>query len=304
MILQTLGRMRSKHTTPTSQLTLTRGDTNISGTSETSAESDYTPERSSHLSSNTASTTYPASSITSSPRSTKRYSNNLFSSGRLRDYGYLRTISQKTHRSAVSITQTESSQSLREETSLNSIESLRPITPDAEGHASPPSSPNDKTPVARTASLVSSNEDLPPQSSIDNSSGLRISKRASAALAEVIKEFEEEVEDEIVMPRTGHLVRPTDSDQLRVVDDTKEPLELGASVRHNSLYLCVYSLRVYVSSPTIDHPPTLRQVPQYHPMGKLLQRSLILGSYHPLHTVVLVQAPLAYRDTYQGCPDL
>ncbi|KAH0827012.1 hypothetical protein J3R83DRAFT_4681 [Lanmaoa asiatica] len=232
MILQTLGRIRSKHTASTSQLT--QGDTNASITSETGVESDYTPERSSHLSSNTASTTYPASSITSSPRSTKRYSNNLFASGRLRDYGYLRTISQRTHRSAVSITHTESSQSLREETSLNSIESLRPTTPDGGGPVSPPSSPNDKTPVARTASLASSNEGVPPHSSVDNGSALRLSKRASAALAQVIKEFEEEAEDEIVMPRTAHPVpRPSDSDHSRAANDTKEPPEPGASLTHH-----------------------------------------------------------------------
>ncbi|KAF8121916.1 hypothetical protein EV363DRAFT_1361699 [Boletus edulis] len=232
MILQTLGRIRSKHAASTSQLN--RSDTNASGTSEAGIDSDYTPERASHLSSNTGSTTYPASSVTSSPRSTKRYSNNLFSSGRLRDYGYLRTISQRTHRSAASITPTESSQSLREETSLNSIESLRPTTPDGGVSTSPPSSPNDKTPVARTASLISSNEDLLPQSSADNGSGFRLSKRASAALAQVIKEFEEEAEDEIVMPRTAHPVpRPSDSDQSRVANDTKESLEPGVSFTHH-----------------------------------------------------------------------
>ncbi|KAF8557337.1 hypothetical protein OG21DRAFT_1457871 [Imleria badia] len=232
MILQTLGRIRSKHTASTSRLD--RSDTNTNGTNEAGIDSDSTPERSSHLSSNTTSTTYPASSITSSPRSTKRYSNNLFSSGRLRDYGYLRTISQRTHRSAVSIALTESSQSLREETSLNSIESIRPTTPDAGVSASPPSSPNDKTPVARTASLISSNEDLLPQSSVDSGSGLRLSKRASAALAQVIKEFEEEVEDEILMPRTAHPVpRPSDSDHSRMVNDTKESSEPAASLTHH-----------------------------------------------------------------------
>lgn len=233
MILQTLGRIRAKHNASTSQLN--RVDTNASSTSETGVDSDYTPERSSHLSTNTASTNYPPSSITSSPRSTKRYSNHLFSSGRLRDYGYLRTISQRTHQSVVSIAHTESSQSLREETSLNSIESLRPITPDKDGPVSPPSSPNDKTPVARTASLISSSEDLAPQTSVDNGSGSRLSKRASAALAEVIKEFEEEAEDEIVMPRTAHPVsRPSDSDHSRVGNGTKGSSDPGASVRHNN----------------------------------------------------------------------
>ena len=237
MVLQTLSRIRSKQAASTSHLN--RSDANASSTSEAGVDSDYTPERSSHLSNNTTSTTYPASSVTSSPRSTKRYSNNLFSSGRLRDYGYLRTISQRTHRSAVSIAHTESSQSLREEISLNSIESLRPSTPDGGASASPPSSPNEKTPVARTASLISSNEDVLPQS--DDSSGFRLSKRASAALAEVIQEFEEEADDQIVMPRTPLVVpRHSDSGTSCVVNDTKESSE---PVRH-SLRSSVCFLRV------------------------------------------------------------
>lgn len=298
MILQTLGRIRSKHTASTTHLN--RSDTNASSTSEAGIDSDYTPERSSHISSNTTSTTYPASSITSSPRSIKRNSNNFFSSGRLRDYGYLRTISQRTHRSAVSIALTESSQSLREETSLNSIESLRPTTPDGVVSASPPSSPNDKTPVARTASLISSNEDLLPQSSVDNGSALRLSKRASAALAQVIQEFEEEVEDEIVMPRVP---RPSDSDHSRVVNDTKESSDSGALVRHNS-FCSFIRILTQLSSPTTHHLPTTRQAPQFHLTGKLLW-NLILGGYHPLHTVAPVQShhPLVYLDTYRGCPD-
>ncbi|KAF8843621.1 hypothetical protein BDN67DRAFT_964101 [Paxillus ammoniavirescens] len=231
MILEKFGRIRSKNVASTSQPN--RDDPNTSGNStDTGVESDYTPERSSHISSNTTSTTYPASSITSSPsapssRSAKRYSNNLFSSGRLRDYGYIRTISQRSgsHRSAVSIAHTESSQSLREETSL---EGLRPTTPEGSGSTTSPSaSPNEKTPVARTASLVSSNEDLPPQPSLEHkrsdSDSSRISHRASAALAQVIREFEEEAEDEIVMPRIAHPVsRPIDIDHPRVVDDTTE----------------------------------------------------------------------------------
>ncbi|KIJ68939.1 hypothetical protein HYDPIDRAFT_105474 [Hydnomerulius pinastri MD-312] len=255
MILETLGRIRSKNATSTISRA-TRDDPNTSGnTTDTGVESDYTPERTSHLSNNTTSTTYPASSITSSPsspssRSTKRYSNNLFSSGRLRDYGYLRTVSQRSgsHRSAVSITQTESSQSLREETSLGYSESLRPTTPEGSGPASSvPSSPNEKTPVARTASLVSSNEDLPPHPNVEtNSGGPRISTRASAALAQVIQEFEEEAEDEIVMPRTAHPVpRHSDTDHSRVVDDTTDS---GTSNQQTHLRSSHYEAGTAISS--------------------------------------------------------
>ncbi|KAH7889253.1 hypothetical protein F5I97DRAFT_1842877 [Phlebopus sp. FC_14] len=243
MILGTLGRIRSKHAVSSRAA---RDDTNASGT-DTGLESDYTPERSSHLSNTTASTTYPASSITSSPssRSTKRYSNNLFSSGRFREYSYLRTVSQRSgsHRSAVSITHTESSQSLREETSLNSSEGVRPSTPEGSGPTSSViSSPNEKTPVARSASLLSSNEDPPPPTVGSDSGVLRSEtlgsasiERASAALERVIREFEEEVEDEIVMPRTAHPVpRHGDADHARVGDDTRDLAGSGTSNQSSS----------------------------------------------------------------------
>ncbi|KAF9246121.1 hypothetical protein BU15DRAFT_84928 [Melanogaster broomeanus] len=244
MILETLGRIRSKNATSASRPKPNQDDSNASGnTTDTGVESDYTPERSSHLSSTTTSTTYPASSNTSSPgsrssRSTKRYSNNLFSSGRLRDYGYLRTISQRSgsHQSAASISHTDSSQSLRK----NSSESLRPTTPEGTGPtSSPPSSPNEKTPVARTASLVPPSEDPLPQPTVDSNSGsLRISQRASAALAQVIQAFEEEAEDEIVMPRTAHpFPRPSDVEHPRVVDDASDSAGSGTlnqPTRHRS----------------------------------------------------------------------
>lgn len=231
MILETLGRIRSR-ATKTDQ-----DASNTSGIStDTGVESDYTPERTSHISTNTTSTSsvYPPSSTTSSPssRSTKRYSNNLFASGRLRDYPYLRSISQKSgsHRSAVSITQTDSSQSLREETSLNSSDNGRPASPEGRGpDSSAPSSPSEKTPVARSASLISSVEDMPPQAESATHTGnaqppegfssAGRQRAASAALAQVIREIEEEadaeVEDEIVMPRTNRAHRPA-ADRKRV----------------------------------------------------------------------------------------
>ena len=80
---------------------------------------------------------------------------------------------------------------------------------------------------------MSSIEDVPPQSSADSGSDLPVSNRVSAALAEVIQEFEEEAEDEIVLLRNRDSVsRP---DHPRVVDDTTETSEAGASVRYNSI---------------------------------------------------------------------
>lgn len=248
MLFETLGRMRSKSTASNKP---DRHEPTIGNVSTNAgAESDYTPERLSNYSNNTSSSsTYPASSLTSSPssRSAKRYSNNLFSSGRLRDYSYLRSASQKSgsSRSAASITPTDSSQSLREETSLISSDSLRPATPEGSGHdSSVPSSPNEKTPVARSASLVSSIEDMPSRSESEHhdsnsrplgSSNVASCQRTSAAIAQVFKEIEEEAEDEIVMPRTSRTPRP-DTDRERVFNDTRDQAEIG-TLDHSSTHL-------------------------------------------------------------------
>lgn len=218
MILETLGRMRTKNAAPS-----TTSSSNLEGGSGANAtdlgmESDYTHERTSHISTTTSSTTYPASSVTSSPspssRSTKRYSNNLFASGRFREYSYLRSVSQRSgsSRGAASITPSDSDHSLREKPSSNYSESLRPGTPDGSGPVSSvPSSPNDKTPLARSTSLISSIEDFPSQALADNnkssthpSSINSVSvQRVELALECVIRDFEE-AEDEILMPRTAH----------------------------------------------------------------------------------------------------
>lgn len=218
MILETLGRMRTKNaalsTTSSSKL---EGGSGANAT-DLGMESDYTHERTSHISTTTSSTTYPASSVTSSPspssRSTKRYSNNLFASGRFREYSYLRSVSQRSgsSRGAASITPSDSDHSLREKPSSNYSESLRPATPDGSGPVSSvPSSPNDKTPLARSTSLISSIEDFPSQALADNnkssthpSSINSVSvQRVELALECVIRDFEE-AEDEILMPRTAH----------------------------------------------------------------------------------------------------
>lgn len=282
MILETLGRIRSK---------ATRTDQDASNASgmftDTGVESDYTPERTSHISTNTTSTSsvYPTSSTTSSPssRSTKRYSNNLFASGRLRDYPYLRSISQKSgsHRSTVSITQTDSSQSLQEATSLNSSDSGRPASPEGRGpDSSAPSSPSEKTPVARSASLISSVEDMPPQAESATHTGnaqppegfssASRQRAASAALAQVIREIEEEaeaeVEDEIVMPRTTRTPRPA-ADRERVFT-----VESGLLVR--ATMNSVFNLLTWVAR-TI-HPLTFtwRQSMRQGPLYRLIDISL------------------------------
>jgi len=211
MILETLGRMRAKNTTAD------RSEEDI-------AEADYSPSvgRQSVQSTNTLASSSFSPSVTSSPsaRSTKRYSNNLFGSGRFRDYTYMRSVSSNKNgsvRSAPSIIPTESSLSLRENTSSSS-DSLRPATPERSAPSSSvQSSPNEKISV-RSAPLI------PPapygeqslsaaEYRLSKTLGPSVFKRASLALEEVIKEIEEEVEDEIVMPRSAPILRTATVDQ-------------------------------------------------------------------------------------------
>lgn len=243
MVLGTLGRIRTKNaTTNTTSNRMVDGGSASANAPDLGAESDYTPERTSHISTTTASTIYPASSIASSPspssRSTKRYSNNLFASGRFREYSYLRSVSQRSgsSRGAASITPSDSDQSLSEKPSLKS---LRPATPE-DGHpvSSVPSSPNEKTPLARSASLISSTEDFSLQplgdhnkvSSHPSSNSSTSVQRVEAALESAIRELEEEAEDEILMPRIAHPApRSGDVEQSNTASPTSDS-ESGTSV--------------------------------------------------------------------------
>ncbi|KAH7910643.1 hypothetical protein BJ138DRAFT_1173017 [Hygrophoropsis aurantiaca] len=237
MILQTLGRIRAKNASNNTSSSEREDDpVNLTNNAtDRGMESDSTPERTSLLS---TSTVYPASSITSSP-SSKRYSNNLFASGRFREYNYLRNSHRSgSNRSVASIAPTESTHSLREKPSSNYSESgsLRPTTPEDSGPSSVPSSPNEKTPVARSASLISSSDEAAPQPQSPNLG--RLTKTASIALERVFREIEEEAEDEIVMPRTSHPIprhSPSEIEHPRVVPDSREQMDSGTSNKTHDL---------------------------------------------------------------------
>lgn len=203
MLLETLGRLRSKPpvTPERSQESVLDGDE---------------ASRQSFRSSNTVTSSSPPSSLTSSPsgRSAKRYSNNLFGSGRFRDYTYMRSVAQSKQGSSRvnSFTPTESSVSLRGNTS-SMTDSLRPVTPESGGDpsSSVQSSPNEKLAV-RSAPLI------PPapyggqamsaaEYRLSKTLGPSVMKRASLALEGAIKELEEDIEDEIVMPRSPPIPR-------------------------------------------------------------------------------------------------
>ncbi|KAF8162952.1 hypothetical protein B0H34DRAFT_672070 [Crassisporium funariophilum] len=156
------------------------------------------------------------SSVTSSPssRSTKRYSNNLFGSGRLRDYTYLKSVASSRGSSSstrtVSLTPTEAS------TRNLSISGMRPVTPDGSiTSSSVQSSPNEKHPI-RSAPLIPpapyGDHQLQAISAaeyrLQKTLGPSVLKRASMALDEAIKEImEDEVEDEILLPRSPPITR-------------------------------------------------------------------------------------------------
>lgn len=194
MLLETLGRLRSR------------------GTVSPAASQEHVIEGGEGVIDSVESTGGSTSSVTSSPRrSTKRYSNNLFGSGRLRDYSYLKGVASSkgsgSSTRTVSLTPTEGS------TKDLSKADLRPVTPDNNDAPSSNRSSPEKLEVY-PAPL------LPPapygESSIQALSvaeyrlqktlGPSALKRASMALEEAIKEIEDEV-DEIVLPRSVPIPR-------------------------------------------------------------------------------------------------
>lgn len=220
MILEALGRIRSTRTRHADSGT---GDGNSASTlsitesadegSRISVSPSLAGAQSIRSTTTTTSSVLPGSSSVASVSSSakgsqysRRMSNNLFGSGKLRDYSYVRTQRTRTESTRSSAAQSDGSTStvtssrVQHNPSLYSDnQSLRPVTPENASSygSSVPGSPN--------SNLVSGSE------SITSSPGItRLSKtlspehlrRASLALDEVIKELEEEGDDEIVMERS------------------------------------------------------------------------------------------------------
>ncbi|KAF9466343.1 hypothetical protein BDZ94DRAFT_1233950 [Collybia nuda] len=216
MILETLRGIRSKNTGPA-----LRSQENV-------IEGDDSSVRQSVQSTSTLGSLAP-SSLSSSPSGrSKRYSNNLFGSGRFRDYTYMRSVTKNGSTRTQSLTPTESSVSLRGNTS-SIAESLRPVTPEGSGASSIQSSSNDKQ-LPRSTSLAAPNS---ASESGLSAAEYRVSKtlgplglkRASLALEEAIKEIEEEAEDEIVMPRSTPIPRVS----------SDHPPHAPESIRHSDI---------------------------------------------------------------------
>ncbi|KAJ6496532.1 hypothetical protein C8R47DRAFT_1114440 [Mycena vitilis] len=146
--------------------------------------------------------------------SSKRYSNNLFGSGRFRDYTYMRSVSK-----TASLSTADSS---RTHTTSNDI--MRPTTPDTNASSSVSSSPEGLT--VRSAPL---NPPAPyggqpfsvAEYRLSKALGPSVLRRASLALEEAIKAIEEEAEDEIVMPRSAPVPRGS-LDTQRQSQETRE----------------------------------------------------------------------------------
>lgn len=141
-----------------------------------------------------------------SNRSTKRYSNNLFGSGRFNDYNYVRSVTKSSRMS--SSTPSKSNSNYQND----NPDSLRPSTPESRRATSVHSQSNSidsSDSSVRSAPLMAPTPYGEQQQHLVSVAEYRISKalgpsalkRASMALEAAIKEFEEEAE-EILMPRT------------------------------------------------------------------------------------------------------
>ncbi|KAF8188401.1 hypothetical protein BJ912DRAFT_401756 [Pholiota molesta] len=225
MLLETLGRLRSR-ATPSP------------GASQEQISQDEDGIRNSVRSTGTA-----TSSVTSSPgRSTKRYSNNLFGSGRLRDYTYLKSVASSKGSGAsmrtLSLTPTENS--ARELSNAN----LRPVTPDGNTPSSSvQSSPNEKgyihsapfvPPIPFSDSAIQAISAA--ENRLQKTLGPSVLKRASMAIEQAIKEIEDEVEDEILLPRSVPVPRgsldlpPSDAKRDSHISRNSSVYEAGMAI--------------------------------------------------------------------------
>jgi hypothetical protein len=183
--LQTLGRLRSKPSASS-----TSGDS-IDGLARESLRSMETT----------------ASSATPSPRSTKRYSNNMFGSGKFRDHTYLRSVAKERggKGSAGSRRSTNSSSPTTAGRSYKLSDT--PIPEDSsQTDLEPSSHDSDTTPLA--SGVESSVSEL--EQGILKTFQPSHLRRASLALREVIREIEDDADgdgdgdgdDKILIPRS------------------------------------------------------------------------------------------------------
>lgn len=153
-----------------------------------------------------------SATLNSSPssRSGKRYSNNLFASGRLRDYTYLKSVASS--KSSASSTRTVSLTPTETSVKKLSTSGLVPSTPERTTptmFAQPGPNATTDTDADEDESHIDNILEAP--SDIDyqlqNQLGPINLNRASMALQQVMKEIEDELEEEILLPRTTPIPR-------------------------------------------------------------------------------------------------
>ncbi|KAF7363311.1 hypothetical protein MSAN_00986300 [Mycena sanguinolenta] len=206
-----------------------------------------------------------AASLGSSNTSTssKRYSNNLFGSGRFRDYSYMRSVSQAKTASM------RTSNSSRTHTA-SYTDSIRPVTPEANATSSPPPSSSPETLAVRSAPL---NPPAPyggqplsvAEYRLSKTLGPSVLRRASLALEEAIKAIEEEAEDEIVMPRSPPVPRGSLDTQRQSTATTESELNQTPGVYESPMAISSdRHLSLDAESPRASPIPA-RTVPGYVP---------------------------------------
>jgi hypothetical protein len=151
------------------------------------------------------------STLNSSPssRSAKRLSNNLFASGRIRDYTSLKSVN--TLKSSASSTRTVSLTPTEMSAKKFSTPSLLPDPPERTNSTtfvqpSPiPDTDADEDKMLHTDNTLEAFSGVEYQ--LENQLGPVNLKRASMALQQVMKEIEDELEEEILLPRTTPIPR-------------------------------------------------------------------------------------------------
>ncbi|KAF9477380.1 hypothetical protein BDN70DRAFT_881285 [Pholiota conissans] len=252
MLLETLGRLRSRATPSpgASQEQISQGEDGIRNS--------------------VRSTGTTTSSIPSSPgRSTKRYSNNLFGSGRLRDYTYLKSVASSKGSNAstrtVSLTPTENS--TRDSSNAN----MRPVTPESHTPSSSVQSTPEKGSI-HTAPFV------PPipfsdsaiqafsaaESRLQKTLGPSVLKRASMAIEQAIKEIEDEVEDEILLPRSVPVPRGSLDQPPLDAQQRHSNLSNGSSVYEAGMAITI-DKTIHEFNERRASPIPARTVPGYVP---------------------------------------
>ena len=182
MFLQTLGRMRSKPS-PTS----------------TSGDSTHSPARGSVRSTDTT-----TNSVTSTSGSAKRYSNNMFGSGKFRDHTYLRSVAKE--RAAKGSAGKRGA--ANSPTSSRTYKSSDAPIPEESSHTDTEPSAHDSDTTALASGVETSTSEL--EQSIVKTFQPGHLRRASMAIDEVMRQFEEKVDgdgdgdgdDKILIPRS------------------------------------------------------------------------------------------------------